>query len=146
MLLIMRHRHGSEVSLIVKSNHSANHHQANVDEVFIDLCRQIIRKDNTTTPSLEEEVIYHRRDRDRGRRPLQSERPSDLRREGRELDEALRAFEDSWRLRRGGQARSPAIDELQTLMGVSSRCDGLAWRESFERASAAWRPLSRPIG
>jgi Ras-related protein Rap-1B len=36
---------------------------ANVDEVFIDLCRQIIRKDNTTTPSLEEDLVYARRER-----------------------------------------------------------------------------------
>ncbi|KAH8793803.1 ras-related protein RSR1 [Hyaloscypha sp. PMI_1271] len=45
--------------------------RANVDEVFIDLCRQIIRKDNTTTPSLEEDVVYHRRER---RRPHRSRR------------------------------------------------------------------------
>jgi hypothetical protein len=32
---------------------------ANVDEVFIDLCRQIIRKDNTTTPSLEEVYVRY---------------------------------------------------------------------------------------
>ena len=43
---------------------------ANVDEVFIDLCRQIIRKDNTAAPSMDEELMQglsHRRDRTRHR-------------------------------------------------------------------------------
>ncbi|KAH6724665.1 ras small monomeric GTPase [Leptodontidium sp. MPI-SDFR-AT-0119] len=40
--------------------------RANVDEVFVDLCRQIIRKDNTTTSSLEDD--YRRRPhRDKGK-------------------------------------------------------------------------------
>ncbi|KAH7412523.1 putative ras small monomeric GTPase [Cadophora sp. MPI-SDFR-AT-0126] len=49
--------------------------RANVDEVFVDLCRQIIRKDNTTSSNLEETYRHHkhgskgdrRRDRDRER-------------------------------------------------------------------------------
>lgn len=36
---------------------------ANVDEVFIDLCRQIIRKDNSAAPSYEEELVYSGRER-----------------------------------------------------------------------------------
>ena len=40
---------------------------ANVDEVFIDLCRQIIRKDNRAPPSMDDELLSrssrHRRDR-----------------------------------------------------------------------------------
>ncbi|CAG8980351.1 hypothetical protein HYALB_00011455 [Hymenoscyphus albidus] len=34
--------------------------RANVDEVFIDLCRQIIRKDNATFPSLEDQALVQR--------------------------------------------------------------------------------------
>ncbi|KAE8442618.1 Ras- protein rsr1 [Mollisiaceae sp. DMI_Dod_QoI] len=37
--------------------------RANVDEVFIDLCRQIIRKDNSAAPSYEEEPVYGGRER-----------------------------------------------------------------------------------
>ncbi|KUJ09841.1 ras small monomeric GTPase [Mollisia scopiformis] len=37
--------------------------RANVDEVFIDLCRQIIRKDNSSAPSYEEELVYGGRER-----------------------------------------------------------------------------------
>ncbi|KAF8862651.1 ras small monomeric GTPase [Acephala macrosclerotiorum] len=37
--------------------------RANVDEVFIDLCRQIIRKDNSAAPSYEEELVYNQRER-----------------------------------------------------------------------------------
>lgn len=32
---------------------------ANVDEVFVDLCRQIIRKDHSGAPSYEEELVHH---------------------------------------------------------------------------------------
>ncbi|EKD12470.1 RAS small monomeric GTPase [Drepanopeziza brunnea f. sp. 'multigermtubi' MB_m1] len=32
--------------------------RANVDEVFIDLCRQIIRKDNTATAIIDQEMVY----------------------------------------------------------------------------------------
>jgi len=32
--------------------------EANVEEVFIDLCRQIIRKDNAGALSIEEEIVY----------------------------------------------------------------------------------------
>ncbi|CZR63820.1 probable novel protein of ras superfamily KREV-1 [Phialocephala subalpina] len=37
--------------------------RANVDEVFIDLCRQIIRKDNSAAPSYEEDLVYNQRER-----------------------------------------------------------------------------------
>ena len=43
---------------------------ANVDEVFIDLCRQIIRKDNTAAPSMDDELMHgqlYRRDKTRHR-------------------------------------------------------------------------------
>lgn len=43
--------------------------KANVDEVFIDLCRQIIRRDNTTIPrDAEEEIRY---DYENDSRPIQ---------------------------------------------------------------------------
>ncbi len=35
--------------------------EANVDEVFVDLCRQIIRKDNTAASSVEEDLVYRHR-------------------------------------------------------------------------------------
>ncbi|KAK2624083.1 hypothetical protein QTJ16_006717 [Diplocarpon rosae] len=35
--------------------------RANVDEVFVDLCRQIIRKDNTVSSKIEEDLVYQRR-------------------------------------------------------------------------------------
>lgn len=43
---------------------------ANVDEVFIDLCRQIIRKDNAAGPSMDDEMTQgpYRRERTRRRR------------------------------------------------------------------------------
>ncbi|KAH8816886.1 ras-related protein RSR1 [Xylogone sp. PMI_703] len=37
--------------------------RANVDEVFIDLCRQIIRKDAERPPSIEEEILPGRKER-----------------------------------------------------------------------------------
>ncbi|KAK0121557.1 Ras- protein rsr1 [Cadophora gregata] len=43
--------------------------RANVDEVFVDLCRQIIRKDNTTSSSLEEEYRKRRGHDKHGRGP-----------------------------------------------------------------------------
>merc|ERR1711977_157788 len=50
--------------------------RANVDEVFVDLCRQIIRKDNTTSSNLEETYRYHKHGskRDRGERERDRER------------------------------------------------------------------------
>ncbi|CAL3973070.1 hypothetical protein PZA11_005404 [Diplocarpon coronariae] len=35
--------------------------RANVDEVFVDLCRQIIRKDNTVSSKIEEDLVYQHR-------------------------------------------------------------------------------------
>ncbi|PVH86639.1 ras-related protein RSR1 [Cadophora sp. DSE1049] len=57
--------------------------RANVDEVFVDLCRQIIRKDNTTSSNLEDTYRHHkhsskadrRRDRDRERERDRHHRP-----------------------------------------------------------------------
>ena len=43
---------------------------ANVDEVFVDLCRQIIRKDNEMAAELEEEPEAPRREGGRGMRLL----------------------------------------------------------------------------
>jgi small GTP-binding protein len=37
--------------------------RANVDEVFVDLCRQIIRKDHNTLLNVDEETVYRRRER-----------------------------------------------------------------------------------
>jgi len=37
--------------------------RANVDEVFVDLCRQIIRKDHNTLSNVAEETVYRRRER-----------------------------------------------------------------------------------
>lgn len=49
----------------------ANGKIANVDEVFVDLCRQIIRKDNTATSSYEDDYRKkpYRGEKDRTKRP-----------------------------------------------------------------------------
>ena len=50
--------------------------QANVDEVFIDLCRQIIRRDNNASPSGMEEEIVQPYGQGQGRRERRPHRHS----------------------------------------------------------------------